>query len=156
MVAFCWSKCVAQWGLRVFSISRTCKASGQPSRLSAKSFASLKRSVRPRNATARSTSTCSSPWTAAKRQRSKLLIRSLFHSHIANQFCNSLRLFTSPSGTTQRSCSRGWRRSTAARRSWRRSWRPRLWLTWRSTRKWTAWNRIWCSWGGSEISTFCN
>lgn len=76
-------------------------------------------------------------------------------NHLLNLFHRSFLRIPSGFRTIQKSYSQEWRRSTAARRSWRRSWEQRLWPTWRSTRKWTAWNRISCSWGGSEISTFC-
>lgn len=55
----------------------------------------------------------------------------------------------------QTSYTREWRRSTAARRNWRRSWGRRLWLTWRLTKKWTAWSPTLCSSGRSEINTCC-
>lgn len=53
------------------------------------------------------------------------------------------------------SYTREWRRSTAARRNWRRSWERRLWLTWRLTKKLTAWSPTLCSSGRSEINTCC-
>lgn len=61
------------------------------------------------------------------------------YSQTCKQLRDSFCLFFLylPSGfrTIQESCSQEWRRSTAARRSWRRSLERRLWLTWRSTKK---------------------
>lgn len=57
--------------------------------------------------------------------------------------------------TTLTSCSQGWRRSTAARRSWRKSWGWRHWLTWRWTRRWTVWSLTLYSSGRYEINTCC-
>lgn len=55
----------------------------------------------------------------------------------------------------QMNYSHGWRRSTTARRSWRRSWGIKRWLTWRLIRKWTVWSLTSCSSGRSEINTCC-